>query len=126
MHFHQWKRRDFVTLLGSAAAWPLAARAQQPDRVRRLGILMGYAESDPDARAWYAAFREALQRLGWTEGRNAQTDTRWASPADVEAMRSFAKEIVALQPSVILSSTTPPTSALLQQTQTIPIVFAIV
>jgi putative ABC transport system substrate-binding protein len=87
---------------------------------------MGYAESDPDARAWYAAFREALQRLGWTAGRNAQIDTRWATPDDVESMRYFAKEIVALQPNVILSSTTPPTSALLQQTHTIPIVFAIV
>jgi len=126
MHFRQWKRRDIVTLLGSAAAWPVAARAQQPDRVRRIGVLMGYAESDPDARAWYAAFRETLQRHGWTEGRNAQIDTRWATPADVEAMRSFAKEIVALQPNVILSSTTPPTSVLLQQTRTIPIVFAIV
>jgi putative ABC transport system substrate-binding protein len=94
--------------------------------VRRIGVLMGYTESDPDARAWYAAFREALQRIGWTEGRNAQIDTRWATPDDVESMRYFAKEIVALQPNVILSSTTPPTNALLQQTHTIPIVFAIV
>jgi ABC-type uncharacterized transport system substrate-binding protein len=121
------RRRDFITLVsGTAAAWPLAARAQQPDRVRRIGVLMGYTESDPDARAWYAAFREALQRIGWTEGRNAQIDTRWAAPDDVESMRYFAKEIVALQPNVILSSTTPPTNALLQQTHTIPIVFAIV
>ena len=121
------KRREFITALGGAAAtWPLAARAQQPDRVRRIGVLMGYTESDPDARAWYAAFRETLQRIGWTEGRNAQIDTRWAAPDDVESMRYFAKEIVALQPNVILSSTTPPTNALLQQTHTIPIVFAIV
>jgi putative tryptophan/tyrosine transport system substrate-binding protein len=89
-------------------------------------VLMGYTESDPDARAWYAAFRETLQRIGWTEGRNAQIDTRWAAPDDGESMRYFAKEIVALQPNVILSSTTPPTKALLQQTHSIPIVFAIV
>jgi ABC-type uncharacterized transport system substrate-binding protein len=127
MHFHLWKRRDFITLLGGATVTlPLAARAQQPDRVRRIGVLMGYADSDPDAQAWYAAFREALQRLGWTEGRNAQIDTRWATPDDVESMRHLAKEIVAPQPNVILSSTTPPTIALLEQTHTIPIVFAIV
>jgi putative tryptophan/tyrosine transport system substrate-binding protein len=89
-------------------------------------VLMGYAESDSDARAWYAAFREALQKLGWTEGRNIQIDTRWATPDDAESMRRLAKELVAPQPNVILSSTTPTTTALLQQTRTIPIVFAIV
>ena len=120
------RRRAFITLLGGAAAWPLAARAQQPDQVRRIGVLMGYAESDSDARAWYAAFREALQKLGWTEDRNIQIDTRWATPDDSESMRRLAKELVAPQPNVILSSTTPTTTALLQQTRTIPIVFAIV
>ena len=120
------KRREFITLLGGAAAWPLAAGAEQPDQVRRIGVLMGYAESDSDARAWYAAFREALQKLGWTEGRNIQIDTRWATPDDAESMRRLAKELVAPQPNVILSSTTPTTTALLQQTRTIPIVFAIV
>jgi len=121
------KRRAFITLLGGAAtAWPLAAGAEQPDQVRRIGVLMGYAESDSDARAWYAAFREALQKLGWTEGRNIQIDTRWATPDDAESMRRLAKELVAPQPNVILSSTTPTTTALLQQTRTIPIVFAIV
>jgi putative tryptophan/tyrosine transport system substrate-binding protein len=121
------RRRQFITLLGSAAAaWPLAAGAEQPDQVRRIGVLMGYAESDSDARAWYAAFREALQKLGWTEGRNIQIDTRWATPDDAESMRRLAKELVAPQPNVILSSTTPTTTALLQQTRTIPIVFAIV
>jgi putative ABC transport system substrate-binding protein len=109
-----------------AVAWPLAGRAQQPDRVRRIGVLMGYAESDSDAQAWYAAFREELQKLGWTEGRNTQIDTRWATPADAGSMRRFAKELVALQPDLFLSSTTPTTTALLQQTRTIPIVFAIV
>src|SRR6516162_3507356 len=120
------RRRDFMVALGVAAAWPLVTRAQQPDRVRRIGVLMGYAESDSDAQAWYAAFREGLRRLGWTAGRNIQIDTRWATPDDVELMRRFAQELVAQQPDLILSSTTPTTSALLQQTHTIPIVFAIV
>jgi putative tryptophan/tyrosine transport system substrate-binding protein len=121
------KRRDFITLLGgAAAAWPVAVRAQQAERMRRIGVLMGYAESDSDARAWYAAFREALQKLGWTGSLNIQVDTRWATPDDAETMRRFAMELVALQPDVLLSSTTPTTTALLQQTRTIPIVFALV
>ena len=127
MPFDRLRRREFITLLGGAAAgWPLSAPAQQPDRARRIAVLMGYIESDSDAQAWYAAFRDALQRLGWTEGRNTQIDTRWARPDDAESMRHFAKELVAPQPNVVLSSTTPTTSALLQQTQTVPIVFAIV
>jgi putative tryptophan/tyrosine transport system substrate-binding protein len=120
-------RREVVALLGGAAAtWPVGARAQQPERIRRIGVLMGYAESDSDAWGWYAAFREVLQKLGWTAGRNIQIDTRWATPDDTESMRRLAKELVAPQPNVILSSTTPTTTALLQQTRTIPIVFAIV
>jgi putative tryptophan/tyrosine transport system substrate-binding protein len=120
-------RRELLAAIGGVAvAWPLAGRAQQPNQVRRIGVLMGYAESDSDARAWYAAFREALQKLGWTEGRNTQIDTRWATPDDAELMRRFAMELVALQPDLLLSSTTPTTTALLQQTHTIPIVFAIV
>ena len=94
--------------------------------MRRIGVLMSYAESDPDARAWYAAFREALQKLGWTEGSNARFDARWAAPDEMESMRRFAAELVAMQPDIILSSTTPTTTALLQQTRSIPIVFAIV
>jgi putative tryptophan/tyrosine transport system substrate-binding protein len=121
------RRREFIfTLGGVAAAWPLTSHAQQPNRVRRIGVLMSYAESDSDAQAWYAAFQEGLQKLGWTEGHNTQIDTRWATPDDAESMRRFAKELVALQPDLLLSSTTPTTSALLQQTHTIPIVFAIV
>jgi putative ABC transport system substrate-binding protein len=121
------KRRDFITLLGgAAAAWSVAVRAQQAERMRRIGVLMGYAESDSDARAWYAAFGEAFQKLGWTGGRNIQVDTRWATPGDAETMRRFAMELVALPPDVLLSSTTPTTTALLQQTRTIPIVFALV
>src|SRR6266849_658453 len=97
------RREAIFTLCGVAVAWPLAGRAQQPDRVRRIGVLMGYAESDSDAQAWYAAFREELQKLGWTEGRNTQIDTRWATPADAGSMRRFAKELVALQPDLFLS-----------------------
>jgi putative tryptophan/tyrosine transport system substrate-binding protein len=120
------RREVIITLCGVAAASPLAAQAQQSDRVRRIGVLMGYAESDLEAQAHIAAFREELQKLGWTEGRNTQIDTRWAAPDDAESMRRFAKELVALQPDLILSNTTPTTTALLQQTRTIPIVFAIV
>jgi putative ABC transport system substrate-binding protein len=118
------RRREFIALLGSATAWPLAARAQQPDRVRRIGVLMGFAESDPEGQADIAAFRDGLQKLGWTEGRNIRIDTRWATPADAESMQRFAKELVALQLDLILSHTTPTTAALLQQTRTIPIIFA--
>jgi putative ABC transport system substrate-binding protein len=120
------KRREFITLLGGAVSpvvWPLGARAQQPDRVRRIGALLAYAESDSEAQAMIAAFREGLQKLGWTEGRNVRIDYRWAA-ADAELMQRFAKELVALQPDLIVSNTTPTTAALLQQTRTIPIVFA--
>jgi putative tryptophan/tyrosine transport system substrate-binding protein len=121
------KRREFITLLGgAAAAWPLAARAQQPDRMRRIGVLMGFAESDRERQAMVAAFREELQKLGWVEGRNIRIDYRWAIPDDAEAMQRFAKELVALQPDLILSNNTPTTAALLQQTRAIPIVFGAV
>jgi putative ABC transport system substrate-binding protein len=127
MPFDQLHRREFITLLGGAAAtWPLAGRAQQGDRVRRIGVLMGYAESDLEVQAHIAAFRERLQKLGWSEGRNTQIDTCWAAPDDAESRRRCAMELVALQPDVILSNTTPTTTALLQQTRTMPIVFAIV
>jgi putative ABC transport system substrate-binding protein len=121
------KRREFITLLSSVAAMgPFAARAQLTDRVRRLGVLMGYAESDPDAQANIAAFRDALQKLGWVEGRNLQIHMRWPIPADPESMQRSAKELVALQPDVILSHITPTTLALQQNTRSIPIVFATV
>ena len=120
------KRREFITLLGGAAAvWPLAARAQQGDRVKRIGVLMAYAEGDLEGEGFVAAFREGLQQLGWAEGRNIRIDLRWAA-ADEEAMQRFAQELVALQPDLILSQVTPTTAALLQQTRTIPIVFAMV
>jgi len=123
MLFDQLKRREFITLLGSAAAaWPLAARAQS-DRVRRIGVLMAYAESDPEGQAWVAAFREGLQKLGWTENTNVRIDYRWAT-AEVAQIRQQAKELVAQQPELILSSGSPTTLALVQQTRTLPIVFA--
>jgi putative tryptophan/tyrosine transport system substrate-binding protein len=111
-------RREFITLLGGAAAMPVAARAQQTDRVQRIGVLMGFPESDSQAQRYIAAFRDGLHKLGWTEGRNVRIDTRWATPAEANLMRQFAKELVALQPDLILSHTTPTTTALLQQTRT--------
>jgi putative ABC transport system substrate-binding protein len=100
------KRRAFITLLGGAAAWPLAAGAQQPGRVRRIGVLMAFAETNLDAQAWIAAFLEELRKLGWIEGRNIRIDFRWAA-ADEEAMQRFAKELVALQPDLILTRLIP-------------------
>jgi len=127
MRISQLGRREFITLLGGAAvAWPLAARAQQPSQMHRIGVIMGYAESDAVGQAYIAAFREGLQKLGWAEGRNIRIDFRWAAASDVESMQRFAKELVALQPDLILSNNTPTTAALLQQTRTIPIVFATV
>jgi putative ABC transport system substrate-binding protein len=118
------QRRQFIALLGgAAAAWPLAARAQQPDRMQRIGMLMGYAESDREGHAFVAAFRDGLQKLGWTEGRNIRTDTRWAKPDDAELMQRYAKDLIALQPDLILSHGTPTTATLLQQTRTIPVIF---
>jgi putative tryptophan/tyrosine transport system substrate-binding protein len=120
------KRRDFLTVLGGAAAgWPLAARAQQPDRTRRIGVLMAYAEGDREARAWIAAFRQELQKFGWTEDRSLRIEIRWAT-TDEALLQRFAKELIALQPDLILSSSTLSTAALLRQTRIIPIVFATV
>src|SRR5262249_5769353 len=120
------RRREFITLLGGAAAWPLLARAQQPERMRRVGVLIGFLENDSDTQASVAAFREGLQKLGGAEDRNIRFDTRWASPDDAEARQRSAKELVELRPDLILSQLTPTTAALLQQTRTIPIVFAMV
>jgi len=93
--------------------------------MRRIGVLMAHAESDPEFHAYLAAFREGLQKLGWTEGRNIRIDSRWAA-ADVESMKRFAKEFVALQPDLIVTSSTPATAAMLQQTRTIPVIFVLV
>jgi putative tryptophan/tyrosine transport system substrate-binding protein len=116
------KRREFITLIGAATAWPLAASAQQ-GAIRRIGVLMGFAESDHGAQSGVAGFREELRKLGWMEGRNIEIDTRWAT---AESMQVFAKELVALQPDFILTSSTPATAAMVQQTRTIPIIFVMV
>src|SRR5712692_5926737 len=123
MQFDQSKRREFITLLGgTAAAWPLAARAQQPAQVRRVGMLIGYAENDPETQARLLAFRKELEHLGWTEGRNVRIDYRFA-PARPDQAQSFAKELVALRPDVLVGNSTPSTAALLRETRTVPIVF---
>ena len=83
MHFHQWKRREFITLLGGAAAWPLAVRAQQGEGVRRVGVLMGYPDNNLEAQAWVATFHQGLQKLGWVEGRNIHSDSRWGPEAKI-------------------------------------------
>ena len=106
------RRREFIAALGGAAAWPLAARAQQSGSMRRIGVLMGFPETDAQAQTYMGAFRDGLQKLGWMEGRNIKVETRWATHADADARREFAKELVALQPDVILSNTTPTTAAL--------------
>ena len=96
MHFRQWKRREFITLIGgAAAAWPLAARAQQPERVGRVGVLMNLAADDPEGLARFAVFVQELQQLGWNEGRNMRIDHRWAG-GSVELFRKYALELVAL------------------------------
>jgi putative tryptophan/tyrosine transport system substrate-binding protein len=115
-------RREFVALLGSAATWPLAAHAQQPERVRRIGVLMGIAATDPEGQARIATFLQALRQLGWTDGRNVQIDTRWGA-GDADRLRRFAAELVALAPDVILASGGSAAGPVLQLTRTVPIVF---
>ena len=117
------ERREFVTILGgAAAAWPLAARAQQGGRVRRVGALMAFSEADPEGQARFQAFRQGLADLGWVEGRNVRIDVRWAGP-DVARHQSHARELVALAPEAILVNGTTATQALRDATRTIPIVF---
>jgi putative tryptophan/tyrosine transport system substrate-binding protein len=117
------RRREFITLVGSAAAtWPLTVRAQQPNRMRLIGVLMGYAESDPGAQFELAVFRSALSKLGWTEGSSLRIELRWGA-GDPDRTTTFAKELVGLRPDVILGQTTPVTDALGRETRTIPIVF---
>jgi putative ABC transport system substrate-binding protein len=116
------RRRDFVALVGGAAAWPVAARAQPTERMRRIGVLVGLAENDPEMRQRLAAFREGLEKLGWFEGRNVIIDYRFA-PGGTQA-KLLARELVALQPDVLLSQSTPATAAVKSETTTIPIIFA--
>jgi putative tryptophan/tyrosine transport system substrate-binding protein len=118
-------KREFVTLLGGAAAWPLVVRAQQGERVRRLGVLMSTAADDAEGQARIAAFHQGLQQLGWTIGHNVRIDSRWPA-GDAEHFRRYAAELVALSPDVILATGSAAAAPLLQATRTVPIVFVIV
>src|SRR5262245_23156318 len=115
------RRRAFITLVGGAAAWPLAARAQQRGRVRRIGALMAFAADDPDALVRVAAFAQGLQEQGWTVGENVRIDYRWAA-SEADRIR-YAAELVALMPDVILATSGATVGALQQASQTVPIVF---
>jgi putative ABC transport system substrate-binding protein len=118
------RRRDFITLLlGAATTWPLAARAQQGNRVRRIGVLMSSDENDPEPRRLYSAFTQALADLGWADGRNVRMDPRWGG-GDINHIRALAHELVGLQPDIIVTNSGAVTVALQRETRTIPIVFA--
>jgi putative ABC transport system substrate-binding protein len=116
-------RREFITLLGGAAvALPFAARAQQPERMRRIGVLTVSAERDPEAKAWLTAFQDGLQQLGWLQGRNISIEYRWAD-GDWDRLRTYAAELVRMAPDVLFAAATPALEALRQQTHSLPIVF---
>ena len=117
------RRREFIAGLGSAAAWPVVGRAQQGDRVRRIGVLMPGDENDPAQKTYFFALTQALAHLGWTDGRNVRMDPRWGG-GDNNRMRALAQELIGLQPDVIVTNGTPATAALQRETLTIPIVFA--
>jgi putative ABC transport system substrate-binding protein len=117
------RRREFIAGLGGVAAWPLTARAQQGGRMRRIGVLIAGDENDPEAKRRYSAFTQALADLGWTDGRNVRMDLRWGGN-DTNRIRALARELVGLQPDIILVSGTPATAALQRETRTIPIVLA--
>ena len=119
------RRRKFITLLGGAAAWPLAARAQQSERVRRVGVLMPNAADDPEYQARMTAFLQELAQLGWIDSRNVRIDTRWGV-ADADRIRKYAAELVALAPDVIWAHSSGALAPLLQATRTVPIVFTTV
>jgi putative ABC transport system substrate-binding protein len=117
------RRREFIAGLGSTAAWPLGARAQQGDRVRRIGVLMAYDENDPEGKHRYSALTQALADLGWTDGGNARMYVRWWS-ADLDRLEQLARELVGLQPDIVVAHTRTVTLSLQQETRMIPIVFA--
>jgi putative ABC transport system substrate-binding protein len=114
--------RAFITLLGGAAAWPLAARAQQPERMRRIGVLMALDENDPVAKTYVSAFTQPLAGFGWTDGRNVPIVFRWGGD-DINRIRALARELVGQQPDIIVTNGTPETVALQRGTGTIPIIF---
>jgi len=117
------RRREFIAALGGAAAWPLGALAQQPERMPRIGVLIPFDENDPAGKLRYSAFAQALADLDWTDGRNARMEVRWTG-SDTNRMRALAQELVGLQPDIILANGAPATAALQRETRTIPIVFA--
>jgi ABC-type uncharacterized transport system substrate-binding protein len=119
------KRREFITLVGGAAAWPLAARAQQPERMRRVGVLMNFAADDLEGQARITAFLQALRQTGWADGHNVRIDTRWAA-SNPDNFRNYAAQLVTLVPDVILASAAPSVARLQEATRTVPIVFAFV
>jgi putative ABC transport system substrate-binding protein len=119
------RRRQFITFVGGAAAWPLAARVQQPERMRRIGVLLPYAANDSQVQARIAAFLHGLQQLGWTVGTNVQIDYRW-SVGNEDDTRKYAAELVALAPDVIVASGSPALPPLRRATRTVPIVFVLV
>ena len=119
------RRREFITVIGSTVAWPLAALAQQPTQMKRVGIVLPFAASYPEGQARIAAFQQALAGFGWTEGANMQTEIRW-SGSNADDMRKNALELIALTPDVILADGSPSVAALLQATRAVPIVFALV
>src|SRR6266566_2422696 len=126
MQLDQLKRREFITLLGgAAAAWPLTARAQHDDRVRRIGVLLPATADDPVFQARFGAFLQGLQQSGWTIGRNVRIDTRWATPNAAE-IRRHAAELAALAPDVILAHGASTVGPLLEATRTVPIVFTVI
>jgi putative ABC transport system substrate-binding protein len=120
------RRREFFKVLGGVAVWPIMVRAQQTERMHRIGVLMAQAETDPEYRDYLAAFWEELHKLGWTEGRNIQVDTRWGALDDAEVRLRSANELIALQPDLIITQNTPPTETVLQQTRVVPVIFVIV
>ena len=120
------RRREFIGLFGGVAAvWPPTARAQQFDRLARIGLLTAYAANDPLSQPWFATFEQGLSELGWSVGRNLQIDYRWGN-ANVERIEQFAKDLVGLKPDVILGGSTPVIAALHRETTNIPIVFVVV
>ena len=125
MPFDQLHRREFIALVGGAAAWPLAAHAQRAVSIRRIGVLMGIPETDLSSPAFVAALRRGLQQRGWTEGQNIQIDYRWWTTGNPDELRAAAKELVDLHPDVLVAHTLNPGKALKNEIRTIPIVFCV-
>lgn len=120
------RRRDFIKIVGTALAWPVAAHAQPSEKIRRIGVLMAHRQGDPEFQEYLSAFRQGLQKSGWVEGRNIQIEAHWGALDDAEVRQQSAKEILALNPDIILTQNTPPTASMLQLTHTVPVVFIVV